>query len=206
MSEQPDGGASSTAAERPGGFFGSGEPLPAEAIDSEVLAEIDAWLDRHAGGQERLIPLLHRIQEDLGYVPFPVQDYVAGKLGMSAIQVYGVVSFYHFFTTTPRGEHQLKVCMGTACFVRQGQRLVDTIRDLLKIEVGETTEDRLFSLEQVRCLGACGLAPAMMVNSEVHGNLTPKNVRKLVTRLRTRARKAEREARKAAEAEEGNGV
>jgi NADH:ubiquinone oxidoreductase subunit E len=103
--------------------------------------------------------------------------------------VYGVISFYHFFTTTPRGKYELKVCMGTACFVRHAQRLVETLEQTLGIALGDVTDDRLFSLEQVRCIGACGLAPAMMVNDETLGNLTPKDVRKRVLKMRAKALK-----------------
>ncbi|GEM_PF-1245555 len=183
------------------GFFGAHEPLPREDVDPAIWPFIDRWVATHRGGRERLIPLLHAIQEQLGYLPFPVQEYVAEKLGLSPIQVYGVVSFYHFFTTTPRGRYQLKVCMGTACFVRHAQSIVETLNDVLGIGVGEVTEDRMFSLEQVRCIGACGLAPAMMVNDEVHGNLTRNDVRRLVRRLRAKERKAA--AKAAGEADGG---
>lgn len=157
--------------------------LPADAVADEVRDLVDGWLAEHPGGGERLIPLLHRVQQELGHLPFPVQEYVAESLDLSPVQVYGVVSFYHFFTTVPRGRYQLKVCTGTACFVRRSQRLLDALHDTLHLEVGGLTEDRLFSLEEVRCLGACGLAPAMMVNSEVHGNLTPERLRNLVRGL-----------------------
>ncbi|MCG6964556.1 MAG: NAD(P)H-dependent oxidoreductase subunit E [Acidobacteria bacterium] len=177
-----------TTGELPG-FFGTHEPLPADEIRPEVWDLIDQWVAAHPGGRERLIPLLHRVQEEIGYLPFPVQEYVAQQLALSPIEVYGVVSFYHFFTTNPRGRYQLKVCMGTACFVRQGQRVLEAIESLLAIGIGDVTEDRLFSLEQVRCIGACGLAPAMMVNDEVHGHLTATEVRKLVRKLRARARR-----------------
>jgi len=172
------------------GFFGAHEPLPNDEIDPTVWEFIDSWVDEHSGGRERLIPLLHGVQGRLGYLPFPVQEHVADRLGLSPAEVYGVVSFYHFFTTTPRGRYQLKICMGTACFVRHAPTLVETLGGLLGLEIGEVTEDKLFSLEQVRCIGACGLAPAMMVNDEVHGNLTPTEVRKLVRKLRTKARRA----------------
>ncbi len=170
------------------GFFGA-EPLePLEQVAPEVRALIDDHLVQAAGGRERLIPLLHRIQESLGHLPFAVQEYVAGKLGLSPIQVYGVVSFYRFFTTTPRGKHELKICMGTACFVRQSRRLAETLEQTLGVGVGEVTEDGLFSVEEVRCLGACGLAPAMMHNNVTHGNLSPKELRRMLSRLKTAAR------------------
>lgn len=165
----------------------TGEP-PEDAVAPATLALIDTYLRDHSGGTERLIPVLHRVQEELGYLPFPVIKAIAERLGISPIQAYGVVSFYHFFTTTPRGRYQLKVCMGTACFVRNANSVLEAVRDTIGLEVGGVTEDRLFSLEQVRCLGACGLAPAMMVNSEVHGHLTRNGVRKLLLGLRAKAR------------------
>jgi NADH-quinone oxidoreductase subunit E/NADP-reducing hydrogenase subunit HndA len=195
---------STDAHERPSeelsGFFGAEQAQPAEEIPAEVWSGIDEYLERNRGGQERLIPLLHRVQGQLGYLPFPVQEVIADKLGLSPIQVYGVVSFYHFFTTTPRGKHELKVCMGTACFVRHALRLVETAKQTLGIEVGEVTEDQLFGLEQVRCIGACGLAPAMMHNAETLGELTPKTLRKMLVRLQSQERR-----RKKLEAQEASG-
>jgi NADH:ubiquinone oxidoreductase subunit E len=102
--------------------------------------------------------------------------------------VYEVVSFYHFFSTTPKGMFQLKVCMGTACFVRHAEHLVDTIQAEIGLTPGELSQDRVFGLELVRCIGACGLAPAIMVNNEVYGNLDRNSLRRLLKRLRARAR------------------
>ncbi len=161
-----------------------------EAVEPATVELIDAYLREHPGGGERLIPVLHRTQEHLGYLPFPVIRLIAGRLGLSPVQVFGVVSFYHFFTTVPRGRYQLKVCLGTACFVRNAGTVIEAIHDAIGIGVGEVTADRLFSLEQVRCLGACGLAPAMMINSDVHGHLNRARVRKLLQGLRAQAKKA----------------
>jgi len=152
-------------------------------LDPEIRDLIDAYVAEHPGGTERLIPLLHHVQTKLGYLPFPVQQHVAGALGLSAEQVYGVVTFYHLFTTTPRGKYQLKVCTGTACFVRRSQRLLESIQDALHIEVGGVTDDLLFSLDEVRCLGACGLAPAVMVNNDVRGNMAPFQARRMLNQL-----------------------
>jgi len=176
-----------------GPFFGVESAAEVEETDPKAFQIVDDYVSEHPGGQEQLIPLLHRVQEHLGYLPFPIQEYVAEKLGLSPVEVYGVVSFYHFFTTTPRGRYQLKVCMGTACFVNNAQTICDVVADLLKIGVGEVTEDRLFSLEQVRCIGACGLAPAMMVNDDVYGHLTTNEIRKLVRKLKIAAKKAKQE-------------
>ena len=174
-------------ANEPSGFFGAEQAQITEDLDPGIWKEIDEFLARNPGGHERLIPLLHRIQETVGYLPFAVQEYVADKLGLSPIQVYSVISFYHFFTTIPRGKHELKVCMGTACFVRHSQRLLKTLEQELGVSIGEVTEDQLFSLEQVRCLGCCGLAPAMMVDKDTQGKLTQKAVAKLVHDLQGRA-------------------
>ncbi len=171
------------------GFFGVEGTSMDEPVDPEAYRMVDAYVAEHPGGQEQLIPLLHSVQERLGYLPFPVLEYIAGKLGLSPVEVYSVVSFYHFFTTTPRGRYQLKVCMGTACFVNNAQTICDVLGDLVGLEVGGVTDDRLFSLEQVRCIGACGLAPAMMINDEVYGHLTPNAIRKLIRKLKAAARK-----------------
>jgi len=164
-------------------------PSATDDFDSGAYGIIDDFVADHSGGRERLIPLLHRVQEFLGYLPFPIQEYVASRLGLSPVEVFSVVSFYHFFTTTPRGRYQLKVCTGTACFVNNAQAICDVIRDLTGLDAGDVTGDRIFSLEHVRCIGACGLAPALMVNDEVHGHLTPMTTRKLIRKLKTAARK-----------------
>jgi NADH-quinone oxidoreductase subunit E/NADP-reducing hydrogenase subunit HndA len=168
---------------------GASDQATPEQPEFDVAKAIDRFLAERPGGAERLIPLLHFLQERLGHVPFDVQELAALRLGLSPVQVYSVLSFYSFFTLTPRGRFPLKVCMGTACFVRHATRLIETLQETLKIEVGASTADKLFSLEQVRCLGACGLAPAMMVGSDVHGNLDAKQVRRLVTQLRARGRR-----------------
>lgn len=176
---------------------GHGAPATLIASDEEILERgrrvVDGYLAENRGGSERLIPLLHRVQEEIGYLPFPVQEYIASRLGMSPVQVFSVVSFYHFFTTVPRGRFQVKVCMGTACYVRGGQTLLEALAEHLKVEVGSISPDRMFNLEQVRCIGACGLAPAIMVNNDVFGNLTPEAIRKLARKLRAQA-KAEMQA------------
>jgi len=169
------------------GFFGAEQAQPAERIDPEVWTEIDDFLSRNPGGRERLIPLLHRVQQRLGYLPFEIQEHLADRLHLSPVQVFGVVSFYHLFTTTPRARHQFKVCLGTACFVRRAQRLLETLEDACEVEAGGISEDRLFNLDPVRCIGACGLAPAVMVDGEVHGHASPTELREMVRWLRSGA-------------------
>jgi NADH:ubiquinone oxidoreductase subunit E len=185
MMEQSD--MAGTVAEV-GGFYGSTLPAAPGDMGAEALALMDRYLAEHPGGPERLIPLLHWLQAHLGYLPLPVQAAVAERLALAPVQVAGVVSFYNYFTTVPRGRYQVKVCMGTACFVRGSERLLDTLADLLHAKVGGISEDGIFNLEQVRCIGACGLAPAIMVNDAVHGNLTLTKLRRLVQKLRAKAR------------------
>ena len=184
------------------GFFGAEGIETEEAFDSEVYRIVDQYVCEHPGGQEQLIPVLHRVQEHLGYLPFPVQEYVAGKLGLSPVEVYSVVSFYHFFNTEKMGRFRIKVCMGTACFVRRAEDVLEKFSEQLSIGVGEVSEDSLFSLEEVRCIGACGLAPVVLINDDVHGGVEPIGVRKIVRKQKKLA-KAETAAEEGSAGNEG---
>jgi NADH-quinone oxidoreductase subunit E/NADP-reducing hydrogenase subunit HndA len=126
------------------------------------------------GGE--LINVLHQTQSYIGYLPAEAQELIANELHISVAQVYGVVSFYSFFTMIPKGEYPISVCMGTACYVRGAEKVLDEFKRLLKINVGETTPDGKFSLTALRCIGACGLAPVIMVGEQVHGRLAPDDV------------------------------
>lgn len=180
----------------PGEAVVSSVPAPRveEAIDPEVYRIVDRFVSENPGGQEQLIPLLHRVQEHLDFLPFPVQEYVAGKLGLSPVEVYSVVSFYHFFNTEKKGRFRIKVCMGTACFVRRAEDVLEKFSEQLSIGVGDVSEDALFSLEEVRCIGACGLAPVVVINDDVHGGVEPIGVRKIV-RQQKKLAKAEAAAK-----------
>lgn len=167
------------------GFFGTEQPPSKDEFDPAVFEEIDALLRDTPGGRERLIPVLHLAQSRIGYLPVAVQEHVAERLGLSPVQVYGVISFYHFFTTTRRARHQVKICMGTACFVRNAQALLAGLKDVCRTDLGGISEDGQFNLDQVRCIGACGLAPAIMIDDDVHGNLTAREARELAEALRT---------------------
>lgn len=141
-----------------------------------------AWraLDEFIAGQEKsrnaLIPVLHRAQELFGYLPLDVQQHVAAGLGLPVSEVLGVVTFYHYFSMQPRGRHTVNVCLGTACYVRGARKVLDALQDKLGIKMGETTSDRRFSLTTQRCFGACGLAPVIMINKDVHGRVTPQKL------------------------------
>jgi NADH:ubiquinone oxidoreductase subunit E len=184
------------------GFFGAEPSRPAERVDPGVLQRVEDFLARNSGGPERLIPLLHDLQRRIGHLPFEVQELVADRLGLSPVQVYGVVSFYHQFTTIPRAEHQFKVCLGTACFVRHAQRVHDALVEACDVESGGISKDRLFNLDRVRCIGACGLAPAIMVDDDVHGNVTAAEAREIVRWLRRGTESGERPPEDGPEQEE----
>jgi NADH-quinone oxidoreductase E subunit len=142
-------------------------------ISKKDLAVFDRIITTYKGQRGSLIPVLQEIQDYYGYLPVAVQEIVAQGLGIPASEVYGVVTFYNFFTMVPRGRHTIKVCMGTACYVRGGKKILDRLERDLGVPVGGTTEDLRFSLDVVRCLGACGLAPTMMVDNDVHQRLKP---------------------------------
>ena len=133
-----------------------------------TFAAIDEVIElyRHTAGN--LIQILHASQEIYGYLPLELQRHIANSLAIPLTEVAGVVSFYSFFSTKPRGKHTIRVCMGTACYVRGGQNIVDELNGLLNIQVGDTTADGNFTFEIARCVGACGLAPVMMIDDDVY--------------------------------------
>lgn len=130
------------------------------------------------GGE--LINVLHKAQEIFGYLPAEVQEVVAKELNVSVAHVYGVVSFYSFFTMTPKGKHPISICLGTACYVRGAEKVLDEFRKLLKIQVGETTPDGKYSLSGLRCVGACGLAPVVTIGEKVYGRVAPDGVKEIL--------------------------
>lgn len=150
--------------------------------EREQYATLDTFIASHGTGRDALIPVLHRAQSIFGYLPVPVQEHVAKAMDIPASEVYGVVSFYHYFTMQPRGRHTINVCLGTACYVRGAKKVVETLCDELNIRMGETTADRRFSLMTQRCFGACGLAPVMMIDDDVHGRVTPRKVAAILER------------------------
>ena len=124
-----------------------------------------------------VINVLHKVQGEFGYLPAEVQELVAKELGIPVSRVYGIVSFYSFFTMTPKGEHPISVCLGTACYVRGAEKVLDELKRQLGIGVGEVTPDGKFSLNCLRCVGACGLAPVIEVGEKVYGRMTPDRVK-----------------------------
>ncbi len=147
---------------------------------AEQVAKLDEIIARYKGKPGGLIPVLEEAQVALDYLPVPVQKRIAEKLNLPLAQVYGVVTFYSFFTMKPRGRHTIRVCLGTACYVRGGKSLAESIVKEFKVEEGETTPDRRFTYETVRCLGACGLAPVIVVDENVHGRIKTQKMKSVL--------------------------
>lgn len=146
-------------------------------IDPERMKKLEEIINKHKVEEGALIPILHEAQELFGYLPEEVQQKIADGLGISLAEVYGVATFYSRFTLTPKGKYNIQLCLGTACYVKGADKILVKLEELLGIKVGETTADGKFSLEGARCVGACGLAPVMVINEEVYGKVTPEMVK-----------------------------
>lgn len=153
---------------------------PSKKKDLESYIDALPLPDDLARRRGFLIQCLHKAQALFGYLPLEVQEFVAEKLRLQQADVYGVISFYSFFTDKPVGRYKINVCTGTACFVKGSGKILEEFKSSLKIEEGQTTGDRKFTLGGIRCLGACSLAPIVMVNDRVYANVTPKMVAKII--------------------------
>jgi NADH-quinone oxidoreductase subunit E len=151
-----------------------------ETIADEELRRIDQVIIKYRGWHGSLIPALKESQDICGYLPRQVQRRLAEGLNLSPSQVYGVVSFYAFFTTVPRGKHIIRVCLGTACYVKGSRQIIERLEQELHLKVGGITKDRKFSLEAVRCLGCCSLAPAMVIDNDTHALVEPSEAVRIV--------------------------
>ncbi len=150
------------------------EEKPKEEFPPSMLDELDKVIIQYRNKPGNSIPVLQRCQEIVGYLPPLVQKRIARGLNISAAELHSIVSFYSFFTMKPRGDHNIRVCLGTACYVKGIEAILTKLKDLLKVDVGDTTDDKKFSLETVRCLGACGLAPVMVIDQDTYGALSQK--------------------------------
>jgi len=159
-------------------------PAPVELnhpdISSEMIPKIDAVIADHSQTSGAVIPVLRLCQEVVGYLPADLIDYISYGLNLPRSEVFGVATFYSLFSLIPRGRHTIKACLGTACYVKGIREIINRISSEYGIKEGETTDDRRFSLEAVRCLGACGLAPVLVVDQDTHGNVTPSQVKPLL--------------------------
>jgi len=154
---------------------------------SESLTETKQIVDKYRGRKGVLIPLLQDVQRVYGYVPKEAVDYIAEEMDVYPVEIYGLLTFYSQFYLTPRGKYPIRVCQGTACHVMGSKALLDYLEDKLGIGDGETTEDGMFTIERVACLGCCGMAPVVAVGDEFHGNCTVEDLDNLVESYRTRS-------------------
>ena len=145
------------------------------------VEELHTICAEHNNDTGELINILHAAQGLFGYLPREVQEIIAADLRLPVSRVYGVVTFYSFFTMTPKGKYPISVCLGTACYVRGAEKVMDEFQRQLEIKVGETTSDGLFSLDCLRCVGACGLAPVVTIAGKVYGRMTPEKVRDVLS-------------------------
>lgn len=150
-------------------------------LPSIKIAQLKNVCAEHNNDAGELINILHSAQEIFGYLPKEVQEIIAACLHIPVSRVYGVVTFYSFFTMTPKGKYPISVCLGTACYVRGAENVLEEFQRQLDIKVGETTADGLFSLDSLRCVGACGLAPVVTIAGKVYGRMTPEKVRDVLS-------------------------
>ena len=154
--------------------------MSAPQLKDEDFQTLERYMAGFEDKESALIKVLYEAQGIFGYLPKDVVLFIADKLGVPASKIYGVISFYSYFTTEPKGKCGIKVCMGTACFVCGAEKVARELENVLHINLGQTTPDFNFSLESVRCVGACGLAPAVVVDGEVHARLTPADVKGII--------------------------
>ncbi|HEX3000698.1 MAG TPA: NADH-quinone oxidoreductase subunit NuoE [Armatimonadota bacterium] len=152
--------------------------------DNALYQQLDQVMAQYGHSPDSLIQVLHEGQGIFGYLPDEVLRYISRGLKVPISKVYGVVTFYSFFSTVPKGKHTIMVCLGTACYVKGSERILSRLKSELGIDLGETTEDLQFTLSAARCVGACGLAPVAMVDEDVYGRLTPDKVAKIVKKYR----------------------
>ena len=153
-------------------------------LQETAVRKIEEICDRYVGENTPLMMILSDIQKEYGYIPLEVQEVVSAKTGISVAEIYGVVTFYSFFSLQPKGEYVIGCCLGTACYVKGAQQIIDKFSELLGIQPGETSEDGLFTLDALRCIGACGLAPAVTINGTVYPQLTVDGVPALIEKYR----------------------
>ena len=154
----------------------------------EQEKQLRAIIEANRSDRSRLMYVMQQAQLIYGYLPFEVQEIIADGMGISVEKVYGIATFYALFSLSPKGKYNISVCLGTACYVKGAQAVMDKITEMLGIGPDECTPDGLFSITPCRCLGACGLAPVMTVNDEVHPTMTPAKVEKLINELKEKER------------------
>ena len=158
-----------------------------ETIHDEKMLDLKSFMEqakKKSRPDSHLIAILHRAQKLYGYLNKDVMNEIAATMNIPAAHIWGVATFYHYFNLKPMGKHVIAICLGTACYVKGAGEILDTLKEELKIDIGETTEDRQFTLQEARCLGACGLAPIIMIGDKIYGELTPKKTSEIINNYR----------------------
>lgn len=158
-------------------------------LQAHAIKQITEIVDRFKDEETPLMMVLEAIQTEYGYIPLEVQELVSKLMNIPVAEIYGVVTFYSFFSLTPKGKYVIGVCLGTACYVKGSQLVMDKFSELLKIKPGETTDDGLFTLDALRCIGACGIAPAISINGKVYPKMEVNRVAPLIKEYRELASK-----------------
>lgn len=164
--------------------------MPKIKLSEKTIGLIREVCAEYGNQGSELINVLHQVQGKLGYLPAEVQEVIAKELNISVAKVYGVVTFYSFFTMIPMGEYPISICMGTACYVRGSEQVLEEFKRQLKVEVGQSTPDGKFSLNCLRCVGACGLAPVVMVGDRVFGRVSPQQVKNIIAEYKEKGAEA----------------
>lgn len=154
-----------------------------QCIENQIKEDMVQILEKYTTDRDNLIQILNETQEKFGYIPKTSQLEISKYLNIPMAEVYGVITFYSRFTLEPKGKYAISVCLGTACFVKGSEQILNRLKDRLKIDVGQTTADGKFSIDATRCVGACGLAPVFTVNNEVHGKATVKKFDEVLDEL-----------------------
>jgi NADH:ubiquinone oxidoreductase subunit E len=152
------------------------KPEIEESLSQEEIQELDKLIEKHGRDEHQLIPLLEKVQVLLGYIPVSVQERISEKTGIPPNHIYGVVSFYSFFSMEAKARHRIQVCMGTACYVKGGKEIAEKIEADYNVKSGESTEDGRFTYDNTRCFGACGLAPILVVDGKIFGKVSVESI------------------------------
>lgn len=156
-------------------------------LQEAAVKKINEICDRYVDEKTPLMMILSDVQKEYGYIPLEVQEVVSARTGISVAEIYGVVTFYSFFSLQPKGKYVIGCCLGTACYVKGAQQIIDKFSELLKINPGETSDDGLFTLDALRCIGACGIAPAVSINGTVYPKMTVDAVPAVIEKYRAEA-------------------
>lgn len=156
------------------------------SIRTDVRKKVEDICQSYANEPSPLMMILSDVQKQFGYIPLEIQEIISQKTGIPVAEIYGVVTFYSFFSLKPKGKYVVGICLGTACYVKNSQAVLDKFHQLLGVGAGQTTEDGLFTIEAIRCIGACALAPALSVNGKVYPKVTPDQVEKIIEEYRNK--------------------